>query len=173
MTSAGFDSAVVAAQPGVAVVARYFRTVADRWRDQVASAVGSSRVDGRYHTAAEDRVLYLSSSPQLSMAEAARLFRTVPAARAAWFTCAFAVDLRRVLDLTSPEVLGRLGLTAAGLVQPGPSGFKLPQAVAAAARAAAFDALVAPSARPATTGHNLVIFLEVLSATGGSVTRER
>ncbi|HHQ47761.1 MAG TPA: RES domain-containing protein, partial [Acidobacteria bacterium] len=132
---------------------------------------GSSRVDGRYHTAREDQVLYLSSSPELSMAESARLFRTVPMHRAAWFTCAFEVALERVLDLTSPAVLDTLGLSIADLVQPGPAGFKRPQTLATAARAAGFDALLAPTARPHMTGANLVVFLEILPTTGDTVVK--
>jgi hypothetical protein len=44
--------------------------VSDAWRKQVASPLGSSKVDGRYHTAVEDQALYLSDSPTLSMGEA-------------------------------------------------------------------------------------------------------
>ena len=36
---------------GRSVKGRFYRTVSDAWRKQVASPLGSSKVDGRYHTA--------------------------------------------------------------------------------------------------------------------------
>ena len=135
----------------------------------MASPIGSSKVDGRYHTAIEDQVLYLSESPTLSMGEATQIFRTVPIERAAWYTATFEVNLKRVLDLTVPKMLDRLEVTLADLVQPGPPGFRLPQTIATAARGRGFTAILAPTARPGLQGSNLVVFLEVLSDPGASV----
>lgn len=154
---------------GRSVRGRFYRTVSDTRRKQVASPLGSSKVDGRYHTAIEDQVLYLSDSPTLSMGEATQVFRTVPIKRPAWYTATFEVDLKKVLDLTAPKVLGRLEITVADLVQAGPPGFRLPQSIATAARDRGFTAILAPTARPGLHGSNLVVFLEVLTDLGASI----
>jgi RES domain-containing protein len=155
------------------VKGRWYRTVKDKYRKQVSSPVGSSLVDGRYHTAKEDWVLYLSESPALSMNESARLFRTVPFKESAWFTATFVVNLSRVLDLTDANVLGQLGLAPADLVQTGPGGYKLTQRIATAARSACFEAIMAPSARSGVSGNNLVVFLEVVGDAKGKVVLTR
>ncbi len=154
---------------GRSVKGRFYRTVSDAWRNQVASPHGSSKVDGRYHTAVEDQALYLSDSPTLSMGEATQIFRTVPVKKAAWYTATFEIDLKRVLDLTAPTVLSRLEITLADLVQGGPPGFRLPQTIATEARSRGFTAILAPTARPGLKGSNLVVFLEVLADPGVSV----
>ena len=148
---------------------RFFRTVSDVRRAQVASPVGSSKVDGRYHTVSEDQVLYLADSPTLSMGEATQIFRTVPIDRAAWHTATFEVGLEKVLDLMAPKVLGRIEITLADLVQPGPPGFRLPQTIATAARGRGFTAILAPTARPGLQGANLVVFLDVVADPEASV----
>ena len=165
----GFDSTLLGKLRGSSIRGRFFRTVSDTWREQVASPLGSSKVDGRYHTAIEDQALYLSESPTLSIGEATQVFRTVPIKKAAWHTATFEVNLTRVLDLTAPKVLGRLEITIVDLVQPGPQGFRLPQTIATAARGKGFTAVLAPTARPGLQGANLVIFLEVLTDPSASV----
>jgi RES domain-containing protein len=169
----GFDADDLDNERGRSVRGRFYRTVSDRYRTEVASPIGSSKVDGRYHTQAEDQVLYLSDSPTLSMAEATRILTTVPLPDTAWHTATFEVDLKRVLDLTDKAALARLALSPADLLQPAPVGLKLPQAIATAARGRGFDGVLAPSARPGMPGVNLVIFLEVAGASGGSVRRVR
>jgi RES domain-containing protein len=169
LTRTPFDADALKRLRGRSITGRFFRTVSDRWRDEVDSPVGSSMVDGRYHTAAEDQALYLSDSPTLSMGESTRIFSTVPINERAWHTAAFEVDVKRVLDLTDPGVLERLGLAAADLLQPGPAGFAMPQAVATAARAKGFTAILAPTARPRLPGANLVVFLENVATSGGTV----
>jgi len=154
---------------GRSVKGRFYRTVSDARRKQVSSPLGSSKVDGRYHTAVEDQVLYLSDSPTLSMGEATQIFRSVPIKRAAWHTATFEIDLKRVLDLTSPTVLSRLEITLVDLVQLGPPGFRLPQTIATEARGRGFTAILAATARPGLQGANVVIFLEVLTDPGASV----
>jgi len=154
---------------GRSVRGRFYRTVSDALRKQVASPLGSSKVDGRYHTAVEDQALYLSDSPTLSMGEATQIFRTVPIKKAAWYTATFEIDLKKVLDLTAPKVLSRLEITFADLVQAGPPGFRLPQTIATEARSRGFCAILAPTARSGLQGSNLVVFLEVLTDPGASV----
>jgi RES domain-containing protein len=164
-----FDAEGLKRLRGRSIKGKFFRTVAGRWRRQVDSPVGSSKVDGRYHTAVEDQVLYLSDSPTLSMGESTRIFGTVPIKETAWHTATFEVDLNRVLDLSEPGVLARLGLSTADLLQPGPSGFRLPQAIATEARASGFNAILAPTARPGMHGANLAVFLENVTRSTGRV----
>jgi RES domain-containing protein len=151
------------------VKGRFYRTVSDVRRAQVASPVGSSKVGGRYHTVSEDQVLYLADSPTLSMGEATQIFRTVPIDRAAWYTATFEVGLEQVLDLTAPKVLGRIEITLADLVQSGPPGFRLPQTIATAARGRGFTAILAPTARPGLQVANLVVFFDVVDDPEASV----
>jgi hypothetical protein len=103
------------------------------------------------------------------MGEATQIFRTVPIDRAAWYTATFEVGLEKVLDLTAAKVLGRIEITLADLVQPGPPGFRLPQAIATAARGRGFTAILAPTARPGLQGANLVVFLDVVADPEASV----
>lgn len=165
----GFDGGALLRLRSRSVKGRFYQTVSDARRKQVASPIGSSKVDGRYHTAVEDQALYLSDSPTLSMGEATQIFRTVPIKKAAWYTATFQVDLKRVLDLTSPTVLSRLEITLADLVQPGPQGFRLSKSIATEARSRGFTAILAATARPGLQGANLVIFLEVLTDLGASI----
>ena len=143
----------------------------DKHRDQVDSPDGSSRVEGRYHTTDEDLVLCLSDTPTLSMNETTGVFQTVPVRESAWYTAMFDVELSRVLDLTETKTLGRLGINPTDLVQPEPWGHRLTQEIARKARSMGFEAILAPTARPGLSGRNLVVFLEVVAATGGTVSR--
>ena len=169
MSDAGFDANALQKLVPKTLKGRWYRTVKNKYRRKVDSPEGSARVDGRFHTTDEDMVIYLSDSPTLSMNESSKAFQTVPLKNSAWFTATFKVNLKRVLDLTDPEVQGRLGVTPADLVQPKPGGYRLPQEIANEARANGFEAILAPSARPGMSGKNLVVFLEVVDETGGTV----
>jgi len=92
----------------------------------------------------------------------------VPLKESAWYTATFIVKLARVLDLTDPKVLDRLGVTPADLVQPKPGGYRLTQEIAKEARANGFKAVIAPTARPGMSGRNMVVFLEVVADTRGT-----
>jgi len=164
-----FETTVLSKIRGRKVAGRFYRTVLARYRDRLDDPIGSSRVDGRYHTTAEDQVLYLSDSPTLCMGEATRILSTVPLKEAAWHTGTFTVELTRALDLTSSQTLDRLGITVVDLVQPRPGGFRLTQALATAARGQGFEGLLVQTARPGLSGNNLVVFLEVVEKTGGTV----
>lgn len=168
MSRSVIDVEVLRALTPRGIEGRWYRTVKYK-RRQVDSPAGSARVAGRYHTTDEDQVLYLSDTPALSVNESTRLFQTVPLGESAWYTATFEIGLARVLDLADQRIVERLGLTTADLVQPRPGGYLLTQAVARQARAAGFEAIRAPSARPGLSGSNLVVFLEVVEETGGVV----
>jgi len=169
VSDAGFDPNALQKLVPKTLKGRWYRTVKNKYRTKVESPEGSARVDGRYHTTEVDMVIYLSDSPTLSMNESSKAFQTVPLKQSAWFTATFTVELKRVLDLTDPEVLNRLGVTPADLVQPKPVGYRLPQEIAEKARANGFEAILAPTARPGMSGKNLVVFLEVVDESGGTV----
>lgn len=164
-----FDSSTLLKIHGREILGKFYRTVKDKHRSKTDSPIGSSRVDGRYHTAAEDEVLYLSETPTLCMNESTQVLKSVPLKDAAWHTATFVVELTKVLDLTSGKVLSSLGITPADLMQPRPGGYRLTQAVATASRVQGFEALLAPTARPGLSGNNLTAFLEVITRTGGMV----
>ncbi|HUU03851.1 MAG TPA: RES family NAD+ phosphorylase [Myxococcota bacterium] len=168
MSNASFDGALQKTSP-TTINGRWYRTVKYKRRRQVSSTKGSSIVEGRYHTTDKDSVLYLSDYPSLSMDESTQAFKTVPIKDSAWYTATFNVELSQVLDLTDPKILGRLGIMPTDLVQPKPMGYRLPQQLAEKARASGFEAILAPSARFGTSGKNLVVFVEVVANTGGTV----
>ena len=169
MSVAGFDPSILSRIRGRKVSGRFYRTVLAKHRSKIDSPIGSSLVPGRYHTAAEDEVLYLSDNPTLCMGETTQALKTVSIKDAAWHTATFTAELTNVIDLTSSKVLDRLGVTAADLVQPKPGGYRLTQAIATAARDQGFEALLVPTARPGLAGNNLVVFLEVIARTRGKV----
>lgn len=169
MSNAGFDANALQKLVPQTLKGRWYRTIMNKYRKKVDSPEGSARVEGRYHTTDEDMVIYLSDSPSLSMNESSKAFQTVPLKESAWFTATFKVDLKRVLDLTNPEVQSRLGIAPADLVQPKPGGYRLTQEIGNEARANGFEAVIAPTARPGMSGKKLVAFLDVVAETGGTV----
>ncbi|MBW2701107.1 MAG: RES family NAD+ phosphorylase [Deltaproteobacteria bacterium] len=148
---------------------RWYRTVKYKRLKQVGNPLGSSMVEGRYHTTAEDSVLYLSDSPALCMSESTKIFQTVEIKDSAWYTATFKVKLSHVLNLTDPKILKRLSITPADLVQPRPGGYNLTQRIATKARTTGFEAILVQTARPGLSGNNLVVFLEVVANTKGIV----
>ncbi len=169
MSRTGIDFSALEGIGAKIIAGRWYRTVKYKHRGQVDSPEGSARVEGRYHTTEEDRVLYLSDSPSLSMNESARIFMTVPIEESAWYTAAFAVELSRVLDLTDSVAQHALGIEPAHLVQTGLGAYSLPQEIARQARSRGFEAMRTPSARSGQSGSNLVVFLEVVEESGGTV----
>jgi RES domain-containing protein len=173
VSNAGFDANALKKLSPRNIKGRWYRTVKDKRRNQADSPEGSSQVEGRYHTADEDLVLYLSDSPTLSMNESTKVFQTVPIKESAWYTATFKVELSRVLDLADPKILKYLSITPTDLVQPWPRGYRLPQAIAKKARATGLEAILTPTARPVMSANNLVVFLEVVADTGGTIALAR
>lgn len=169
VSDAGFEANALQKLVPKTLKGRWYRTVKNKYRKKVESPEGSSNVEGRYHTTDVDMALYLSDSPTLSMNESSKAFQTVPLKESAWYTATFEVELKHVLDLTDPKALIDLGVTPADLVQPKPVGYRLTQEIAKEARANGFEAVLAPTARPGMSGKNLVVFLEVVAESGGTV----
>lgn len=132
---------------------RWYRLIALKYREEIASDHGAFLGGGRYNPPEQFGALYLSESPEACRAEVVR--RGAP--KAPMILGAFEVTLSRVCDLTDPEIRSRLGLQADNLVQ---DGWSLTQEVAVAVRDAGFEAILAPSA--AGPYVNLIIFKDRL-----------
>lgn len=114
-------------------------------RYPVASFPDPARTQGRYHRFGGPGVWYASSREQAAWAE---LFRHVPEGGVDPFEVRrrvgrIHVDGLQVLDLTSPQVQAALGLDASVL---GRDDYRLTQQIAAAAREAGCEGILAPSA---------------------------
>jgi RES domain-containing protein len=135
--------------------------VAQQLQDRVISTKGSELHGGRYNPKGAFGALYCGETPAVCSAE----IRKVTAGRILnpLVLASVRVELQRVLDLTDHAILQRLGLRPEDLVLPN---WAETQELGRLARAAGFEALLAPSA--AATGRNLVIFPDHLEP-GSSV----
>lgn len=113
-------------------------------RHQLASCADPGRGDGRYHRAGEPGVWYASSQEQAAWAELFRHFvdEGVDPFEVRRRVGRVSVELE-VLDLTDERVRAHLGLDEGDLIA---DDYATTQAIAAEARDAGFDGLLAPSA---------------------------
>lgn len=125
---------------------------------------GSLKAGGRYNPPGGFGALYTSLDAGTAAAEVAKSLRTrginpgeYPAG--AWWTYEVEVKLDAVLDLTDADVLRRLGIPANALTG---SDIRETRRIAAEARRAGFQAVLAPSAATAG-GRNLIIFADHLA----------
>jgi RES domain-containing protein len=129
-----------------------YRVVPEALRDKILSTEGNRYYSGRYHIAGETGILYTSLERDLAVRELGR-----HAARAnlqgGLAAGKIKVKLQKVLDLTQPAILAKLGLSKEALVSPDCS---ITQAVSHQARKAGFQGLLVPSATGG--GVNLVVF---------------
>ena len=114
-------------------------------------------------------MLYLSDSPTFCMNESTKIFQTVAIKESAWYTATFKVELSHVLNLTNPKTLKHLNIKPTDLAQPWPGGYRLTQMIATKARTTGFEAILVQTARPDLSGNNLVVFLNVVTQTKGTV----
>lgn len=129
------------------------------------SILGSLLGERRYNIRGVFGALYLSSTPALTRAERVRHAGGDPANLPPQSIGAIQVKLTRVLDLTDPAVLKRLGAHVRDLTHP--TDYSLTQKIAAAARAVGFEAILYPPV-VASPGHNWAVFSDRLSR-GSSV----
>lgn len=132
---------------------RWYRLIALKYREEIASDHGAFLGGGRYNPPEQFGALYLGESPEACRAEVAR--RRAP--KAPMVLGVLEVTLTRVCDLTDPEIRNRLGLQNDELIQ---DDWSLTQEVATAVRDAGFEAILAPSA--AGPHVNLIIFKDRL-----------
>jgi RES domain-containing protein len=159
-----------------------FRSVKQKFANlqDILSAQGSLFTGGRYNFVGDFGVLYLACDPHTCLEEVTR------AATAGGFRAAenfprtfigIRVRLSRVLDLTSPRMRRRLGVSKQLLVATNWERIQdegeeaTTQAIGRLARSAGFEAILTPSA--AWAGNNLNIFLDkVLSTSKLSLVNE-
>lgn len=146
--------------------------MAKAYRDRALSLEGSLLIGGRYNPPFEFGALYGGESPEVCWAELEKKHEG-PLKRGAFHIAPLAVRLRRVLDLTDPTICDHLGLTPEEITRP--ADYTVTRAIARAARAAGFEAILAPSS--SGTGAILAIFTDRLGAgstvTGGSTRARR
>ena len=114
--------------------------MAAAYRDRALSLEGSLLVGGRYNPPFEFGALYGGQSPELCWAELEKKHEG-PLKRGAFHIMPLAVRLRRVLDLTDPTTCDHLGLTPEEITRP--AEYTVTRAIARAARAAGFEAILA------------------------------
>jgi len=145
---------------------QFFRLVHSRFRDDPLNTKGSLQYGGRYNPPSVFGALYLAESEELAQTEVLRAVGD-PSMLAGRFVCGeVQLSLKRVLDLTDPDVLQALGiardelLTDTGDRQ---QDYALTRQLAHLARAAGFEALKVPSVT--SQGANVVLFPENLLST--------
>ncbi len=152
-----------------------YRVIADRWRDDPLSAMGSFERGGRYNAPHTFPMLYTADSQMTALLEAEALFATadgqlrgVP--RDPDLILTLECSLLRVLDLTVPDIYPEFGTSYDELVSAGPSRFILnarkkltpaQQLGTACFRSGRISALKVPSAQNAK-GYCLDILTESL-----------
>ena len=142
-----------------AVVARVVRAGLDP-----LGTLGSLKAGGRWNPRHEFGAIYTSLDAATAAKEVARGLgqRGIDPSQFpsdAWWEYRLEVRLNSVLDLTNPDVLQRMGITADLLIG---SDLKVTREIARAARESGYEAMLVPSAAdPASK--NLVIFTDKLA----------
>ncbi len=135
---------------------QFYRVVREERREQLLSPEGSLLYGGRYNAPSTFGVLYCAERPDVATAEIRR-GAGASLLKPSFVMGTLEVDLRRVLDLTDPEILAQLDVRPGDLVTPS---YALTQELARLAREAGFEGLVVPSATG--LGRNLVLFTDHL-----------
>lgn len=147
----------LSALPGQSVQGTFFRLLLAAFAKEPLSIEGSLRHGGRYNPPGAFGALYCGEKPAVCAAEI--LKRAVGQRLAPYRLARVRVKLHRVLDLTDPTTLAALNLRSEDLQG---LDWQPTQRLAAQARAAGFEGLLAPSA--AGPGRNLVIFPDRLDS---------
>jgi RES domain-containing protein len=130
-----------AALPGRAVRGTYYRALLAAFAVEPLSLEGSLRHGGRYNPSGAFGALYCGERPAVCAAEIRK--RAAGQRMAPYRLARIRVALHRVLDLTDPATLAALSLRADDLLR---DEWQPTQRLAAQARAAGFEGLLAPSA---------------------------
>lgn len=139
----------------------YFRSVSLGYQREFLDTQGSFEHGGRYNPVGEFGALYMSDSEELCKVEVQK--RIKPDCADLQTTRKIKASLARVLDLTNPKNLRKLGITKQDLIQErSRGGWALTQDIARAAYKSGYEAILAPSAT--SKGNNLVIFDQYVDA---------
>lgn len=139
-------------------------------RDALAT-IGSLNVGGRWNVRGAFGAIYTSLTQDTARAELRRTAQRrglQPSDLAPRELVLLRVKLRKVLNLTDPETLGKLGLTRDDLTQ---DSWSRTQEIARAAWEAGFEAVLVPSATGAE--RNLVVFPDHLGEDSVIAEQER
>ena len=147
----------LAALPGRAVRGTFFRALLAAFATQPLSIEGSLRHGARYNPRGAFGALYCGERPAVCAAEIRKRAAGQPVAP--YRLARIRVALHRVLDLTDPATLAALALRPEDLLR---DDWQPTQRLAAQARAAGFEGLLAPSA--AGPGRTLIIFPDRLES---------
>lgn len=133
----------------------WFRAVYKTRRNSIMKMDGALLYGGRYNPPEEYGALYLSESAEACAAEMRRRPRTPPE----YVVGEIEVNVERVLDLTDPALLDRLGLEIDDLCT---DDWELTRILGSLIRDSDFEGMVVPSA--AGPYKNLVLFLDRFSS---------
>jgi RES domain-containing protein len=95
-----------------------YRIIADQYRSDPLSGIGSYRKGGRYNAPGRFEALYSSDSRITALHEVEALFAGVESPRSPDVILSLEMDLHRVLFLDDPKTQGAFGVTSAELVAP-------------------------------------------------------
>lgn len=129
----------------------FFRALLAAFATKPLSIEGSLRHGGRYNPLGAFGALYCGESPAVCATEIRKRAAGQPVSP--YRLARIRVKLHRILDLTDPATLAALNLRPEDLMG---DDWQPAQRLAAQARAAGFEGLLAPSA--AGPGRNLIIF---------------
>lgn len=133
----------------------YFRIVSTKRADEILSTQGSFAYGGRYNPPNEFGALYLGETIQVCKQERKR--KSKDYLLAPQIIGKVKVSLEKVLDLTDPKILKRLGIRKEDLLHAGDEEiWDLTWAIARLAYQSGIEAILAPSVTKA--GKNLIIF---------------
>ena len=140
----------------------YFRSVSFEYQGKVLDTQGSFEHGGRYNPIGELGALYVSDSEDLCRAEVEKRIKSGCADSHA--IRKIRIALTKVLDLTKPGNLRKLGIARQDLTQQrNEGGWVLTQDIARSAYKSGYEAILAPSAT--SKGNNLTIFDKHIDAT--------
>ncbi len=131
--------------PGVPAPSEtYYRMIEINYLGAIDEIGPSMTFGGRYNPRGEFGVLYLSVSPDCAFLEKLKQYFGNKEAIPDQSIAIFRVNVRKCLNLLDSHVLEHLKLTRAMLIDP--TDYGLTQTLSRAARAAGFEALLAPAA---------------------------
>lgn len=135
--------------------ARVFRIVARGFPP--LSLEGSVAYGGRYNPPYQFGALYCGLSEEICQSEILKTLEG-PIDRRRFIVASLSVRLQKVLDLTDEDIFAKLKIDSKSLIDP--IDYNLTRRIAAEAREAGFEGILAPSARG--TGRILAVFSDRL-----------
>jgi len=137
------------------IIGFYFRLISSKHADEILSPLGSLEYGGRYNPPGEFGALYIGETREVCEAERNR--KTKDFLLVSQITGKIKVSCEKVLDLTDPKTLKKLGIKKEELLrEEKDGGWDLTWNIARLAYQFGIEAILAPSITG--VGNNLVIF---------------